>query len=528
MARGRKPIQRTKEEAQKVRREQVRRNVQAFRRRKHAPIEECESGSDRGKHWASVEDSLAPNAQNIEHNQNGGIAPRPDFEQGKHVQSIAVDRQPSLSTLWSPKESSVTDSWRDQSFEPKETELSKPLPPEIHSAKVSRQQFVSNSVQIFLPDYGKRSGRSGETGPHWVYTLPILINTDNVLDSSIQALCLLQVAHAKRETCLHQASRYYYGQALQRLNLALSHPHGTFRKEVFASSLVLAVYELFNGTTKDQDVGRKLHHQGATSYLTKLPSHDSFFSHQLWFHFLETVCIFEAIRSRKPSSYGQSSWWDHSLRIFGGETYGPLLRLMTLLPPLLEQSDILTSSPPESQSFESAMGLLDSAMNLVDQLNNWHASTVKNLPDSRYEIVGNTQCPLDWTVDPCAISFPNLFVARIYLLYWASIVALHGMIAAIMNLGPTYESGARSSPWVLDRSILIWKVEYQTRDYAMRIRKSVDFCLRPSHGIMGKSIIILPLWLARLHFQGYAWDDARHCQRVLKELGVEQAILTQV
>ena len=522
MARGRKPIQRTKEEAQNARREQVRRNVQAFRRRNNAPKVGSVSDSDRGKHWTFTEDSLPPTARNTQHEKNSEKAPRPGRGQGKHISLIDVDSQPSPLAPLCPNELYAADSERILSFGPREAELSKPLPPEIDSAIVSRQQFVANSVQIFLPDYVKQSARSDATGPHWVYTLPTLVNADDILDSSVQALCLLQIAQAKQETRLHQASRYYYGRALQRLNLALSHPHGTFRKEVFASSLILAVYELFNGTTKDHDIGRKLHLQGAASYLTRLPSYDSFFSHQLWFHFLETVCIFDALRSRTPSPYAQSPWWDRSLRKFGGDTYGPLLRLITLLPPLLEQSDRLTSSPPNAQSFECAMELLYGVMDLVDRLNSWLDMTIRRVPNFRYEVVGNTQALPSWTIDAAAISFPNVMVARVYLLYWSSIIALHGTIAAITDVAPSFGIGARSSPWALDRSILMRKVEYQTHESAVHIRKSIEFCLRPSHGILGKGAIILALCFARLHFEGYAWEDAQYCQRVLTELGVEK------
>ena len=56
-------------------------------------------------------------------------------------------------------------------------------------------------------------------------------------------------------------------------------------------------------------------------------------------------------------------------------------------------------------------------------------------------------------------------------------------------------------------------------DFALKIRRSVHFCLRPEHGVIGASLILLPLWIARNHLSDCGDIEARWCDGVLASMG---------
>ena len=506
MARGRSPIQRTKEEAQKARREQVRRNVQAFRQRKNALKLEQDCDSHKEKHWTFVEDGLALVNRTSRLAEKSNLTASVSSVDYISLFLSELDLRTKGSIPRCSSRSHDTEIQPIQSHRLQHARYSESLPPEIRSATLSRQQLVSNSAQIFLP--GSCSAQSNQIGPHWVHILPIMINKCKVMDTAVQALCLLQITNIEKEGWLYQASRSYYGQALQKLSFALSHDHSTFQKGVFATSIALSIYELFDCTTDDGNVGRMVHLRGAASYLERFAPNNDVLGYPISFYFLETVCIFDALRSRKASPYARSQWWDRSLSIFGGGTYGPLMRLMTLLPPLLEQSDILFLSPPGNESFEIGSEILDRALVLEGRLNSWLDDTIRSWSVFRFhDVPTNTKSSLNSTYIQL-ISFPNLFVARLYLLYWSSIIALHGLLSAV-------ESFIKVDP----KPTRTVHEQEQSHTYAGNICKSVGYCLQPSHGMIGKSALMLPLWIARLHFDGCSVQEALYCARVLGDLG---------
>ena len=508
MARGRKPIQRTVEEAQKARREQVRRNVQAFRQRKNALKLEQECDSHKEKHWIFVEDGLALVDRTSKLAEKSNLTPSDSSVGCTSLFLSELDLRTKGSIPRCSSRSHNTSIHPIQSHQLKNARNFESLPPEIHSATLSRQQLVSNSAEIFFPGSGMASAQFNQIGPHWVHILPIMVNNCKVMDTAVQALCLLQITSIEKQGWLYQASRSYYGQALQKLSFALSHDHRIFQKGVFATSIALSIYELFDCTTDDGNVGRMVHLRGAASYLERFSSNNDVLGYPISFYFLETVCIFDALRSRKASPYAQSQWWDRSLSTFGGGTYGPLMRLMTLLPPLLEQSDILILSPGGNESFEVCLELLERALVLEGRLNSWLDDTIRSWSDFRFDDVPtSTKSFLDSTYIQ-RLSFPSLFVARLYLLYWSSIIVLHGVLSSVESF---IERCPKTSPIVHEQQ--------EAHKHAVNICKAAGYCLQPCHGMIGKSALMLPLWIARLHFESCSAQEARYCSKVLNELG---------
>lgn len=522
MARGRKPIQRTKEEAEVTRREQVRRNVQAFRQRKNACREGDQSSKQVVKALTFVQDGRGGDSRDAE---PGSVDfARQETNRVLETLNLKPDVEPERSASRSFDVSQTLEIELVQPSGQVDDGYTQLLPPTISGAVVTRQQFVSHSAQVFLPIGLTLAGQDTDTGPHWAQTLPRLVNRDKILDTSIQALCLLQIAQINREEWLFEASRFYYGQALQELSAAisLSPTQKPFRNAVFATALTLSTYELFNGTTENQGMGCKYHLQGASSYLARFSPTNNIFSDQLLFHFLETICVFDALRSRKASPFVQTRWWDVSLQRFGGNTYGPLLRLMASIPQLMEESDRMIGSLPSTGSREAAMTVLEHLHSLEDRLNSWFDHAAATLPRFvNHKIISTTVT--DRALEPDDIRFSNLFVARLSLLYWSSIIALQGVTSMVIeSLHFRMEDADKDTllpPLALDSSLLINNLHVQARDSARKVLRSVNFCLQPEYGIVGRSVMLLPLWLAEVHFDVYSLREAQQCRETLRNLG---------
>ena len=210
------------------------------------------------------------------------------------------------------------------------------LPPEINAAQVSRQQLTANAATAFLSVQEKKNTVSWEIGPHWSDMIPDLVNRNNILDSFIQALCLMQISHVKQERWLLRSSLMYYDRALQALQEALAQPIRAFRPDIFATVMALAIHELLQGSDGSQSRGWMHHIEGASSYLNAFPQLDvCSFSHQMSFHCVETICIFDSLGARRPSCFSTTKWWQNTVDRFGDQSYGTLLRMITFLPSVL-------------------------------------------------------------------------------------------------------------------------------------------------------------------------------------------------
>lgn len=159
MPRGRPPLPLTKEEALNARRDQVRKNVQAFRQRKSKQ-------QDSNENSAGKPEELTLLLDNTPH--------CPD----KHRSLDAKTSQHQYNKPWRDidRMSGLPDYY-----------LPFLLPQEINAAQMSLQQFAANAPKAFMP-----SGSSSEIGPHWSQVMPLSVGTNPILDLSIQALCLQQ------------------------------------------------------------------------------------------------------------------------------------------------------------------------------------------------------------------------------------------------------------------------------------------------------------------------------------------------
>lgn len=495
MPRGRPPLPRTKEEALNTRREQVRKNVQAFRQKKkwQRDLNADTRGegltlvSENVRHWTDECRTLAPKAL-------------PELHLDDKKDTIIIEKRPN-GRSWGQEAASN---------DIKGIQFPFVLPQQINAARMSLQQLASNASSAFVP-----SGSSTEIGPHWSQMFPALVNTNPILDLSIQAICLIQTSTVDGAHHLIQPSMSYYSRASQALRKVMAEPNPKFSMEIFAVTMTLSGFELLLGDVSDQRRSWMHHVEGAISYLNTLPpsSYSDFACSHVSFHFLESLCIFDALGARRPSSFSPSKWWQISVDKYGDEIYGALLRLMTMLPAILEQCDQTATLPEDAYMVESCKALFASCSWLEIQFAAWYDNTRQQLAGFKLVetvLIKGMKSDMD-------IEFPTLYIARLYLLYWSSMVLLFSSMAMLQD---KLSSTLRLTTIARLRSQKLMSYSSQTHTFALNVRYSIHYCLKPRHGIVGKCFVLLPLWIAKNALKDCGDMEAKAwCDGVLEGIG---------
>ena len=244
----------------------------------------------------------------------------------------------------------------------------------------------------------------------------------------------MQISNVKQERWLLRISPTYYDRALQALREALAQPKKAFRPDIFATVVVLATNELLQGSDGSQSRGWIHHIEGASSYLNAFPKLDvCWFSHQMPFRFLETICIFDALGARRPSCFSTSKWWQNTVDRFGDQSYGTLLRTITFHPTILQQSDESLALPASIKAHERWVDLLHMIFRTECSFIGWMKTTTAQL--SLYQPTVVTTQPFTKEIGtlPSELSFSTLFAARLYLLYWSSMILLYESIVHLLQ-----------------------------------------------------------------------------------------------
>lgn len=266
------------------------------------------------------------------------------------------------------------------------------------------------------------------------------------------------------------------------------------------------------------------HIEGASSYLNAFPKFGvCAFSHQLSSHFLETICIFDALGARKPSCFSTSKWWRSTVDRFGDDMYGALLRMITSLPTVLQLCDESMVLPASVEAYARWSALLQMAFRLEKAFLDWFHTMTARLSLCQHTITSTLQETSDPDTSQPEFSFPNLYTARLYLLYWSSMILLYDTMVDLLRTTQSYSEAANTeSSDLRDPLYNTSRVEsYIGLSYifATNIRQSVRFCLKPENGVIGKTLVLLPLWIERNRFQECDGDQARWCSTLLDQLG---------
>ncbi|KAL2051034.1 hypothetical protein ABVK25_008628 [Lepraria finkii] len=302
MPRGRPPIPRTKEEALEARREQIRKNVRAFRQRKRgvSGVEDGNEEKSEGYTFVSEDQGKANGHDRPEGSHPGGA---------EHVFGSVQEGGSQLLAENSQKLYSKPSSYPNKHVHRQHLNRSLfiLLPPEIKPAHLLPRPTRLSGYDRLLPYQCTLT-----CWPTLDANNASLENIHPTRDHSILALCLMQISHVHLQPWLLHQSLSSYSKDLQVLQVAIAQPIKSFRMEIFATLMGLAAYELLQGkaTAGERGGGWMAHIEDATSYLNMFPDLNLCeFSHEACFHFLETLCIFDALGARRPNCFSSWKWW---------------------------------------------------------------------------------------------------------------------------------------------------------------------------------------------------------------------------
>ena len=496
-----------------ARRTQVRRNVQAFRQRKRSPTKSNESHEERHEDITFVIEDWGQQDSG-ENTQNASGSKR--NRQVEALQPNVDERHKQNGFLKSRKK------WKQKTEADESTQFLYSLaclPWEINGARVSRQQFVSNVAKPFTQQTAVSSGL------HWAQTIPVMVNRNEILDLCIQAICLMQISHIDHQSWVKHRSLMNYDRAVKKLQKILARRTGKFQDMIFISVMALAAFELFQGKNSN-GLSWIYHVQGAASYLCSCSplDDDPFLWDQISFHFLESVCVFDALGARKPSTLSKSDWWRKSIDHHNDEIYGAMLRLISSLPVLLEQCDNAMRLSPSTESFDTWSRLVGWNLGLESAFLNWFQTTLKKVPGFGYtESATSILTNVLGSGSETEISFPNMYIARLYFYFWECMVLLYdATVGLLRNMDDYIDNDSAELHTVVGSANEKDNLDFYTEQsdaYARKIAKSANWCLDPAQGIIGKSVIMLPTWIANVHFQENNDMQAERCLRTLDQIG---------
>ena len=139
-------------------------------------------------------------------------------------------------------------------------------------------------------------------------------------------------------------------------------------------------------------------------------------------------------------------------------------------------------------------------------------------PDFRYEIDTSSPGLLDGTrhahVFPGHFVFRNVYIARLFVLYWSCMILLHETTAQVS--AHLADPGSHPGSETADHQSHVSAQECYV--FVTNICQSLQYCLLPSHRLIGSTFVVLPMWISRNYLQYRYPAQAEWCAAALDRL----------
>jgi Fungal specific transcription factor domain len=327
---------------------------------------------------------------------------------------------------------------------------------------------------------------------HWIEVINELPGYESSLRNAFSALILSQAGKESQDPQLARTSTTLYGQALQDLQLALRDPERIYSDEVLIASMLLGVYEIFEGSTADPDSW--LSHARGAARLIELRRPERHRTRHAHHAFLASriPTIYASILQRRATYLAEQEWrtlpWESQHRTYMDR----LIDLVTELPGLLERIDSIGATTPSSDTHSEQRELLNRLADLQKAMSAWKRYMKK-------EAMGQTvkhgvsddddSYPFDKE-----LWFENHVYANANSVYYACSLVV---AESTMQLTAAIAAG---SPKASHADILGIQAACDARFYATSIAQMVPYCLQPDMGALGACIINSPAILALRYF----------------------------
>jgi hypothetical protein len=257
--------------------------------------------------------------------------------------------------------------------------------------------------------------------------------------------------------------------------------------------------------------------------------------------------IVNALGSRTATFLAEKEWmtlpWRDSIK----SVHHELLDLMAKIPSILEQAQSITYKPEAHEILSSTLSLIEKCWDLNNQFQEWKRKfpmeekplwrlEVKNQTDNESVSDLNNLCPV-------ILSFDDICTAHMYILYWSSLIFLHGLMPKVYrslhgdpedsysktclvcsqpeNSQTCYCGSLHLFQKHLDFDVSVLPPlteEMNVQGHALNIVQSTDYFMRPQFGPRSPGLVIFPLLVAMQHFMSHPGNELIWCHVIFKRL----------
>ena len=320
----------------------------------------------------------------------------------------------------------------------------------------------------------------------WLEVVNELSGNESCLKNAFPALILSRISEESKDYQLKEASTLLYGNALQDLQAALLDPERLYSDDILIASLLLAVYEVFQGSTIDSNSW--LSHAHGAARLIELRGPERHKNDQAHQAFLASriSTIYAGILQRKATYLATEEWrtipWESQNRTY----FDRLIDIGTELPGLLGQVDCLRSGSPNAHPRKS-IALLQELLAMQKAIKTWKRYIKKEALAQEIKHTASEDgdfYPLD-----TKFWFNSHVFANAACLYHTFSFVLAEAIEALLDAtqainGDHFDSGKT----------------HDTQQHATSIMKILPYCLQPDMGGLGVCIVNFPGNLALRYF----------------------------
>lgn len=326
---------------------------------------------------------------------------------------------------------------------------------------------------------------------NWTVMVPELPGEEPSLDRAFSALSIARVGRDNEDDRLVRESSKLYGKALKDLQAALYDPERMYSDEVLTACMVLSLYEVFEGSAK-KDFGWVSHTQGAAR-LVELRGAHRHANRQAHHVFLgaRLPTLYAAILQRKTTFLASDEWltlpWASQPRTF----HDRMIDIMTRIPTLLEQSDIVLSKRNPNVATKEQLRMFDACQQIEKALHDWRAIMKPGAAESAFPHQRSAGDDYPFKHD---FTFANHLFARTQAVYWSCLLVvsetMYDLQSSLEQLTGNVNISGTSSKALHEKA----------RSYAVNIAQSIEYFLLPEMGALGADLISFPMGLAYRFF----------------------------
>lgn len=330
---------------------------------------------------------------------------------------------------------------------------------------------------------------------NWTEMVNELPQDESCLESAFSALTISRVGKENKDDRLVREGTKLYGRALKEMQLALSDMDRMHSDEVLTASMLLGLYESFEGSTMDSRSWLS-HAQGAARLieLRGPERHRNRQAHQVFLG-SRVPTLYAAILQRQPTYLAAEDWmrlpWENQHRTYGDR----LIDTAIVIPGYLRELDTLCTGTPKSSTYAQKKELMHTLAQTQKRMDIWKSCVKADaIPKEIPHVETDSEDKFPFETE---IHFDNhLFLGAHAIYYCCSLVVAEAAESLFSDLA-LYD--LTDTP----RDAAIWDLRglFDARRHAMWIAQSILYCVQPDMGALGGIIINFPANLALGYFQ---------------------------